>query len=80
MRRMDRRCAGQMEGRVIGLYLDLERDCQADVRPWPGARTVGEECRVVVGLTLPDDGDLEEVREQAGRFVARAVTERGSNR
>jgi poly(A) polymerase len=77
------RAAGQMEGRVVGLLLDLERHAQAEVRPWPGVRVVGEECRVVVGLSLPH-GDEQEavraVREQAGRFVARAVTQMGSAR
>jgi poly(A) polymerase len=75
--------AGQMEGRMVGLVLDLERHCQAEVRPWPGVRVTDNECRVVLGVTLPSDSGSEAlrgVRFQGGRFIARAVTEPGAAR
>jgi poly(A) polymerase Pap1 len=77
------RAAGQMEGRMVGLILDLERHCRAEVRPWPGVRINPDECRVVLGVTLPEGASTEELRgvfNQAGRFVNRAVTNPGAAR
>src|SRR5262249_10142356 len=47
------RVIGQVEGRIVGLVVDLERRFRCVVRPWPGAMEHQDTSQVVLGVQLP---------------------------
>jgi poly(A) polymerase len=60
---------GQIEGRVVGLLIDLERNLRLFVRPWAEVYRSGETSRVVIGLPVVRARDQGTVRQRARDFL-----------
>jgi poly(A) polymerase len=61
--------AGQVEGRIVGLMIDLERQLHLHVRPWPGVYRQAATSRIVIGLPALRPPEEAALRERVGDFV-----------
>jgi hypothetical protein len=61
---------GQIEGHIVGLLLEFERNFHLLVRPWPEAYQQGSTSRVVIGLPVIGPRDQGAVRKRARDFLA----------
>jgi poly(A) polymerase len=61
---------GQVEGHIVGLLIDLERNLHLLVRPWPEVYQQGSTSRVVIGLPVIRSRDQGAVRQRGRNFLA----------
>ncbi len=62
-------CGGWLEGHAIGLLIELERQVEARVRPWPGFIAEQHYCRAVLGIDISSEESREIIEQIAGEFV-----------
>lgn len=62
-------CRSWLEGRIIGLVIDLEHKLDAFVRPWPGMRKEQNTWSAVLGLQLPNGCDRTTLQQMGQEFV-----------
>src|SRR5262249_17478785 len=61
--------ASQLEGQVVGLLIDLERQLHLSVRPWPGTYQQAATTRVVIGLPALRAREERAVRQRVRDFT-----------
>ncbi|MBD1920305.1 DUF504 domain-containing protein [Microcoleus sp. FACHB-831] len=60
---------GWLEGRIIGLAINLEQQIDVCVRPWPGIRKDQNKISAILGLELPKDCDRVSWLEANGAVI-----------
>ncbi len=69
--------AGRVEGRIVGLLVDLERRLHLHVRPWPDVFGSEETARMVIGLPTLEPQEQHAVVALASAFLAEVVSAEG---